>query len=155
MALQHTLTESAIREYVLGYTSYLEDPSNASNIRLSRAWTREAPSSPGVYAIHDTIQLIYVGESGNLRGLMTDLLDSRHHQFRRNLGEFLFERTPGYSPASSKAKFPAQIEVLQNDYIEANLRICLAPTKLGRKEIEEALVDKYPKLLNRKAQRKL
>ena len=56
-------------------------------IRLSREWASEFPDESGVYAAFENGDLVYIGETGKLSGRMTDLLDTRHHSLRRNIGK--------------------------------------------------------------------
>ena len=126
-----------IEKYLLDLNNTLLKEGNWQKIVLTRQWTSSIPSKAGVYALKEENELVYVGETGNLRGRMTDLLDSRHHTVRRSIGKKLFAHQLGFVQATTKNKFPDSIEILVNGHICNNLRIAFLPVSLGRKELEE------------------
>ena len=126
-----------IDKYLLELKSTLFENDNWKDIVLTRAWTTTIPSKAGVYALKEANEIVYVGETGNLRGRMTDLLDSRHHTVRRSIGKKFFAHHEGFIQATTKNKFPDHIENLVNRHISNNLRIAFLPVSLGRKELEE------------------
>lgn len=144
-------------------TVYLNDrkaellnPNNWQKITLSRTWTATVPNEAGVYAIKDGAHLVYIGETGNLQGRMKDLLDSRHHTLRRTIGHKLFADMEGYSPATTKKKFPPHIEKRVDEHIHKNLSVAFLKVSLGRKELEE-LIETEIKIevrLNKRGKRK-
>ena len=145
-----------IVEYLDNEREKLMHPNNWRRITLSRAWTAEVPNEAGVYPIKEGDKLVYVGETGNLRGRMNDLLDSRHHTLRRTIGHKLFADLEGYLPATTKKKFPSHIEVKVNEHIHNNLSSAFLKVALGRKELEE-LIETQIELevrLNKRGKRK-
>lgn len=80
-----------------------------------------------------------MGETGNLKGRMNDLLDSRHHTVRRTIGQKLFSTMEGFQKATTKSKFPEHIESLVNEHICTKLSLAFLEVKLGRKELEELI----------------
>jgi len=126
-----------IEKYLLDLKLTLLKEDNWKEIVLTRQWTSSIPSKAGVYALKEENELVYIGETGNLRGRMTDLLDSRHHTVRRSIGKKFFALHEGFVPATTKNKFPDHIEILVNGHICNNLRIAFLPVSLGRKELEE------------------
>jgi hypothetical protein len=130
-----------IEKYLQTLKSMLLQEDNWQPITLSRKWALQAPSEAGVYALKEGGNLIYVGETGNLRGRMSDLLDSRQHSLRRTLGEKLYRGHDGFLKATASLKFPSEIETLLDSHMVTNLSIAYLPVPLGRKELEE-LIDK-------------
>ena len=126
---------------------------DAVAFQCSRDWANQFPSKAGVYSVFDLKKLIYVGESGSLKGRMRDLLDTRNHTLRRRLGSELFNTRHDYFPASTKDKFPETIENLLNKYMSKKLSVLAISVVLGRKEIEEALVASKKPKFNSKLQR--
>jgi excinuclease UvrABC nuclease subunit len=112
---------------------------NWSNVTLTRGWTSFIPSKAGVYVLRHNNELVYVGETGNLRKRMNDLLDSRHHTLRRTIGQRFFGNHKKFIPATTKRKFPLEIEALVNEHISQNLEIAYLSVSLGRKELEELI----------------
>jgi hypothetical protein len=153
MDINHNLDQQVMERYLDTFCGHLEVASNAREIELNRAWANKFPKHPGVYAVFENQLVVYVGESGSLRGRMTDMLDSRHHVLRRNLGAALYEKEPEFEQASTKTKFPSQLEARLNEYIQSNLKICVVTVALGRKEIEERLIEKHDPVHNRKGRR--
>ena len=134
----------------------LLQPDNFSQVVMSREWANKIPSSPGVYVFKDMDKIVYVGETGNLRGRMKDLLDSRHHTIRRTIGVKFYSTIVGFVKATTKIKFPEHIEILVNEHICENLLLAYIPVTLGRKELEEMIESNIDKdvRLNKRGKRK-
>jgi hypothetical protein len=139
--LRTTLTAECAKEHVDSHVTYLCDPVTASPLAGNAEWVRRFPSNPGVYCVFEEDVLIYSGETGSLKGRMRDLLDSRHHILRRHLGTAKFGSHSAYQPATNRLKFPAVIEALLNEFIVGHLRVNAVPVALGRKEIEERILE--------------
>lgn len=71
-------------------------------IEVTRAWASNFPSEPGVYVFRDNTKIIYVCETGNLRGRMKDMIDTRNHVLRRSMGNKIYREVKGFEPATSK-----------------------------------------------------
>lgn len=126
----------------------------SQKIELTRAWASDFPSQPGVYIFRDKKKIIYVGETGNLRGRMKDMIDTRNHVLRRNIGNRLYCKIKGFEPATAKKKFIAVIEDMLNTHIKKNLTVCYMTTELGRKELEEKIQKECLPEYNQKGLRK-
>ena len=149
-----SITEAAAEDIMDTVLTSLADETKAIPITLSRDWAyQKVPDGPGVYVVFEGKAIVYVGESGSLQKRMIDLLDSRHHQLRRNIGRAIYSRHKAFVDASSKAKFPPAIELLLNSYIQRNLRVAHYPVFLGRREIEEKLFEKEHPIYNIKGRR--
>lgn len=131
------MTQTEINKYLKSLRSKLIRVSNHRKIFMTREWTRLAPTEAGVYVIIENKKIIYVGESGNLQGRMTDLLDSRHHTVRRTIGKKHYFNVKGFKSATSKKKFPPHIEDLVNDHICKRCYMSYLEVPIGRKELEE------------------
>lgn len=143
-----------------GYLDMLEsrllEETNIRKVEMTRKWTADIPAEPGVYVFIDAGQVVYVGETGNLQGRMTDLLDSRHHTVRRTIGERFYITVQGYAKATTKIKFPQHIEILVEEHLCTRLSLAYLPVELGRKELEEQIHDKIAVevRLNKRGKRK-
>jgi hypothetical protein len=123
---------------------------------MTREWASKIPSKAGVYVFKDNDQIVYVGETGNLRGRMKDLLDSRHHTIRRTIGVKFYSSIDGFVKATTTIKFPDHIELLVNEHICEKLLLSYIEVPLGRKELEEIIeaeIDKSVRL-NKRGKRK-
>jgi GIY-YIG catalytic domain len=145
-----------VEKYILDLKISLVGKGNWEKIQLTREWTSKIPQEAGVYVLKENSKLVYVGETGNLRGRMNDLLDTRHHSVRRTIGKKYFNNVKGFIPATTKIKFPDHIERLVNKYITENLKIAYLRVPLGRKELEEFIEkDIYKEIkLNSRGKRK-
>lgn len=122
---------------------------NWKKIILDRKWiNKNISKNAGVYVLKEKKNLVYVGETGSLRGRMLDLIDSRHHCVRRTIGMKYFSKRKGFRKADSKNKFPQKIEKLVDSYIITKLSIAILEVPFGRKELEE-YVQKTIKVENR------
>ena len=129
---------------------------NFKKVVMTREWASKIPNTSGVYVFKDSDKIVYVGETGNLRGRMKDLLDSRHHTVRRTIGERFYCDIPGFAKATTKLKFPENIELLVNEHICTKLFLAYLEVKLGRKELEEyihSIIDTNVRL-NKRGKRK-
>jgi hypothetical protein len=126
-----------IDQYLTKLRDDILHPDNWQAVTLTRQWTNQIPSEAGVYVLKENEKIVYVGETGNLKGRMNDLLDTRHHTVRRTIGEKLFSKKEGFIKATTKTKFPDHIECLVNEHICENLKIAYLVVQLGRKELEE------------------
>jgi len=144
------------KKYLKALEQNLLRPDNFSIVEMSKAWAKKIPSKAGVYVFKDKDQIVYVGETGNLRGRMKDLLDSRHHTIRRTIGVKFYSTIDGFVKATTKIKFPEHIELLVNEHICKKLLLAYLPVTLGRKELEEMIefnIDKEVRL-NKRGKRK-
>lgn len=130
-------------------TKYLElfrdkllEPTNFTTVNLTRQWANTMPSSAGVYIFKENGKIVYVGETGNLRRRMKDLLDSRHHNIRRTIGAMYYSNIGGFLKATNKIKFPPHIEILVNDHIIHKMEFGYPEVSLGRKELEK-MIEKF------------
>jgi GIY-YIG catalytic domain-containing protein len=140
-SLRTSLTAECAKEHIESHVAYLCDAARAVGFGSGSEWLRQFPGNPGVYCVFEDAVIIYAGETGSLKGRMRDLLETRHHTLRRQLGATKFGPHPSYQPATSKVRFPAEIEALLADFMLRHLKINAVPVGLGRKEIEERLLD--------------
>ena len=126
---------------------------NGERIKFKKGatWRREyVPDFPGVYALFDKNELLYIGETGNLRERMNDVFRTVNHTFRRQLAKKRF------GAGKTKKKFDGKIEALLDAFFDDDLYVSFVKSNFGRVEIETALVTKYQmKLLNSIKKRKL
>lgn len=147
------MTELQISEYLKELEDNLLGKQKLP-IRLDFEWVKEFPFSPGIYAIFENDKIIYVGETGSIRKRMNDLRNTLNHTFRRTTGEILFSTREDYRKASSSIKYPDNIEKELENWMKRNLSISYLCVKLGRKELEELIIDRNPKILNKRIKRK-
>jgi excinuclease UvrABC nuclease subunit len=133
---------------------YLMKIDNQRDVLLSREWANQTPSKAGLYVGFEDGRIVYIGESGNIQERMKDLLDSRHHNLRRNIGRFNFSKLDGYIDATSYNKFPPNIEEKVNSWLKQKIKISVLPTNIGRRELEERLIEKFHPKYNQKEKRK-
>jgi hypothetical protein len=144
------------KKYLTQLTEKLLKPENFKQVVMTRDWANKIPSKAGVYVFKNNDKIVYVGETGNLKGRMLDLLDSRHHTIRRTIGVNFYSTIEGFVKATTKIKFPEHIELLVNEHICDRLLLAYIEVSLGRKELEElieAAIDKQVRL-NKRGKRK-
>jgi len=141
-------------KYLQYLSDKLLDECDRHQIELTRAWASNFPSSPGVYIFRDKAEIIYVGETGNLRGRMKDMIDTRNHVLRRSIGKKLFCEIEGFQLATASTKFIDSIEDMLNTHIKENLTVCCMAVELGRKELEEKIQKDFQPEYNQKGLRK-
>ncbi|MBD1425665.1 GIY-YIG nuclease family protein [Sphingobacterium arenae] len=137
------MTKTQIEEYLIRLEYELLNNSDNQKIELSRNWANSFPSETAVYIFREDGEICYVGETGSLRGRMTDILNTKNHTLRRNIGNHYFSEFPTYEKPSSKKGFCQEIENLLNQKITTHLTVSYILVDLGRKELEERLYDKF------------
>lgn len=147
------VTADIERDHIEKHVSFLTQVRDAVALGKGKTWLAQFSTGPGVYCIVEGEELIYSGETGSLRGRMRDLLDTRNHTLRRQLGSTKFGNRSGYQAATSSCKFPAAIEDLLTAFMLERLKVRALSVSLGRKEIEEAIIDKYTPKYNIKRRR--
>ena len=116
-------------------------------------WHQDLPNKPGVYVIREKGNIIYVGETGNMKKRMSDLNRTQNHTFRRTIGEKLFSNRKDYVKATSKRKYPDKLEEELNQWISKNCNVSYITLDFGRKEVEEYYQEKY-ELYNKRKKRR-
>ena len=106
----------------------------------SKEWYDTAPSRAGVYFVWRESELVYVGETSNIKKRMRDLRNTLNHTLRRKIGKEYFSTHEEYLPATSKIKFSEAIETAITNYCKENLKVSYFPLSIGRKEVEESFV---------------
>ncbi len=85
---------------------------------------------------------------------MKDMIDTRNHVLRRNIGNKLYCSVNGFEPATARRKFIDVIEDMLNTHIKENLTVCCMAVELGRKELEEKIQKDFNPEYNQKGLRK-
>ncbi|WKW45499.1 hypothetical protein P3875_06820 [Myroides sp. JBRI-B21084] len=136
------MTKTEIEEYLVKLEHKLLIESEQHSIELTREWAKSFPNESAVYLFREEGEICYVGETGSLRGRMTDILNTKNHTVRRNLGKSHYSEFPSYEEPSSRKGFSDDIEIMLNDRIQKHLTLSYITINLGRKELEERLFDK-------------
>lgn len=123
-------------------------------VENSLSWAEKFQSVAGVYAVKEEGIICYVGETGNIKKRMRDLLDTRNHSLRRTIGCARFAEQKGYEIATPSRKFPPQFEEELNRVFEDNFEVSAIEVPIGRKELEERLVEKLKPKYNKREKRK-
>lgn len=124
------------------------------DVVIDRDWPKQFSTSAGVYVFFENGKICYVGETGCLRKRMNDILDTRNHTIRRNIGTQHFCHFEDYEKAGPSKKYSENIEKLLNKMICKNLQVSVLPINFGRKEFEEYLFSKYKPDYNLRGKRK-
>jgi len=147
------MTKTEIEEYLLKLEHKLLIESERITIELTREWAKTFPNESAVYLIREEGEICYVGESGSIRGRMNDILNTKNHTLRRNLGTKHYLEHPNYEKATSRKNFAEEIELMLNDRIQKHLTLSYIVVDLGRKELEERLYAKLKPIYNLKGKR--
>lgn len=137
------MTKTQIEEYLIKLENDLLNNSEKKKIELSRNWANSFPNEAAVYLFREDGEICYVGETGSIKGRMTDILNTKNHTLRRNLGNYYFSEFPNYEKPSSRKGFCEELETLLNEKIITSLTVSYILIDLGRKELEERLYDKF------------
>ncbi len=147
------MTKTEIEEYLATLEHKLLIESERHSVELTREWAKSFPNESAVYLFREDGEICYIGETGSLRGCMTDILNTKNHTLRRNLGNFHYSKLTNYERPSSKKGFSDDIETMLNNRIQKHLTLSYITISLGRKELEERLFDKLQPKYNLKEER--
>ena len=90
----------------------------------------------GIYAIFDKDDLVYIGETANLKERMKEVKRTYNHSFRRKLGRKLHPELT----KNPKGKFSNKIEDELNKYFLKNISFSYKQLNFGRLEVESYLI---------------
>jgi len=118
-----------------------------SKIRFDfdRKWSSNFPAKAGIYAIFDNEELIYIGETANIKERMKEVKRTYNHSFRRKLGKHLNQ-----GAVIENGKFDEVIELALNGYFTNQISFSFKVLNFGRLEVESHLIHRHHKngLLN-------
>ena len=118
---------------------------SAKRIKFEKSaeWREQnIPNYPGVYALFEKDNnLVYIGESGNLRKRMDEINRTVNHSFRKQTG---FSKFNGIK---SSKKYDSEIETKLDLYFAEELYVAYIEVCFGRLEIEEFIITNNQKLL--------
>lgn len=121
---------------------------------FSEEWLLSFDTDAGVYAIKEEGKICYIGETKSIRKTIKDLFDTKNHLLRQSVGNKRFLGEKGYKKGTKSNKFPPKFEEELNKVFEDNFEISVIVVKIGRKELEERLIEKFQPIYNSKAQKK-
>ncbi|WP_298247334.1 GIY-YIG nuclease family protein [uncultured Christiangramia sp.] len=105
---------------------------------FDKKWSSNFPSEAGIYAIYDQDNLVYVGETANLKERMKEVKRTYNHSFRKKLGKFLVEGSK-----IVKGKFGEKLELRLNDYYLERINFRYKEINFGRLEVESYLIHRH------------
>jgi hypothetical protein len=108
-----------------------------------RFWREDnVPNLAGIYAVfNEKGELLYIGESGDMRERMNEINRTVNHSFRKQFGHIKF------GGIKSKKKFDDRVETLLDNYFDEKLYVSFLPVNFGRLEIETYLISKHQEKL--------
>jgi hypothetical protein len=137
-----------IEDYLQKLEVQLLSDEHRKLLRLTKEWFESLPVSSGVYLLREEGIICYVEEAKNLRKRIYDLIDSRKHTLRRKVGQAKFSSKSSFTKATSIRKFSSELEKELNFIFEDNFEISFIEVPIGRKELEERILEKYSPLYN-------
>ena len=137
------MTKTQVEEFLVKLENQLLNNSEQKKIELSRNWANSFPNDAAVYLFRENGEICYVGETGSIKGRMNDILNTKNHTLRRNLGNHYFAELKKKKKPSSRKSFCDEIEILLIEKIITDLTVSYILVELGRKELEERLYAKF------------
>jgi hypothetical protein len=138
------LTNDQINQYVIKFESELL---KAKRIVFTRdkTWTRaNFPDEAGIYVIYDKGELIYIGESANVRLRMQEVKRTYNHSIKKIISKKYFK---GELIGSS---FSLETEAKIDQYLLDHITFSSLPLNFGRLEMESYLLHRNEhKLFNK------
>lgn len=135
------VTQAEIKKFVDSFEMELL-ASTRYKIDFNTRWFDTVSKSAGIYAIFDKDEVIYIGETANLRERMKELRRTYNHSFRKKLGKKLQEEA-----VIIKGKFPEELEISLHQYCNDNISVAVKELLFGRLEVESYLIHKHKESL--------
>jgi hypothetical protein len=112
-----------------------------SRCELTLDWKNSFKNGPGIYVVKIKDEIVYAGETSNLRKRMNDMRNTMHHTLRRNIGNEKFIDENGFQVATSRKRYIDSIETKLENFMRNNLLVYTLSLDLGRKELEEYIIE--------------
>jgi len=147
---KHQLTEDELEKVITEIDEELLNKANWKKFSYNINWNNDISKKPGVYAAFEKDELIYIGQTADLKSRMSDIRRTYNHTLRKKIGK---ERLKA---SLVKNKFSNEIEEKLTQYMVEHISFSFQPISFGRLEVESQLVKKYAEqLLNSKSVRGL
>lgn len=135
--------QERVEVYLMKLEIELLSDENRKIIELNHEYFNQFPQKAGVYLLREEGEICYISETNNLQSKIYELLDIREHELRRQIGKQKFADKPNYKEASASKKFPDWIEKEIDRMLVDNFELSFLEVKLGRKELEERIKEKF------------
>ncbi|SDD63996.1 hypothetical protein [Niabella drilacis] len=110
------MTKEAINEYLDELEHWLLNASAVISVEVSSTWVNQFPEEAAVFILREDDAIVYVSETGNLKNKMAELVSDNH--------------------------FEDDMSGLLNDIIAKHLKLSYLLVDLGRKELEERILER-------------
>ena len=138
------LTQAQIDAFLNAKEAELLDPGNRAPIHFGREYARSLPESGGTYVFFFHDEVFYVGETTSLRQrLAVHMRNPENHVLILKIARLLYDEINGPGLAGSRRKFDESHKARSRRWVERHLRVALVDLGIGRKELEERLVQKH------------
>ncbi|PCH78089.1 MAG: hypothetical protein COB98_01640 [Flavobacteriaceae bacterium] len=142
--IKYKLSENELVQITNEIEKNLLDKANRLKFTYNTNWKENFPEAAGVYAAFENSELIYIGQTSELRSRMSDIRRTYNHTLRKKIGKREFKGV------LIKNKFSEEIEEKLTQYMVENISFSYQEISFGRLEVESLLVknNKNKKLLN-------
>lgn len=130
----------------------LFDRNNRIKFERTSKWrNKHLTNKEVIYALFKDEQLIYIGETGDLKKRMSDITRTANHTLRKKIGGKVFN----VFLEKDKGKFNDYVEEKIDKYFDEKLYLSFVEVNFGRLEIETFLVTQHQdKIFNSLKKRK-
>jgi len=130
---------------------HLSDPQNRAAFAYTTHFRARLPQHGGVYVFFLNDEVVYVGETKSLRQrLGNHMRNPENHVLALKIARLLFDILNGPGAAGSRRAFAEDHKQLTRDWVARSLQVAWLPVQLGRKELEEFLIEAYDPEFNKR-----
>ena len=104
--------------------------------QLTDPWIEQFPDTAGVLLLFKEGEPCYCTESANLRGTVKDILREEHHPVRRLVQQQISSSSIAHEARARYGSTPTEVDW----QLEDNYEIAVLPVAIGRKELEECMI---------------
>lgn len=138
-----TVTDREILNFVITFEQELF-ASEKIPFSRDKGWSSKFPYKAGIYAIYDHGELIYIGESANLKLRMQEIKRTYNHSIKRILNN------RHYKGVLEGRVYSAEIEEKLNQHLLEHVTFAAKELNFGRLEMESYLMHRNKsKVLNK------
>lgn len=137
------MTKIEIEEYLIDLENILINRVEEHKVCFSKKLLQSFPNKPAVYIFREDNEICYIGETYSLRACMFYFLYRKNHTFIKNVVDAYSSNCDNYIESNSKQSFSIYKDELLKKIFKSDFTLSYIEVSLGRKELEDRLLDKY------------
>ncbi|MEM9560232.1 MAG: hypothetical protein AAF995_07985 [Planctomycetota bacterium] len=124
---------------------------NQMQIRFGAQFAVTIPRSGGAYLFHFQDRVLYAGETTSLRQrLAVHMRNPENHVLILKIARQLYDWEHGHGASGNRRRFDEAHKERSRQWVEQHLSVSFRQMRIGRKELEEFLVERHQPEFNKR-----